>query len=239
MSYPVTILTLFPEAFPGLLGHSIPARGMKAGAWTLNVLNIRDFAQDKHKTVDDTPYGGGAGMVMKPDIVAAAIRAAKDARMLGCKDARAAAPRVIYLAPHGERLTQAKVRELSRHEGGLILLCGHYEGVDERVLESDVDEVISLGDYVLSGGEPAAMVLTDAVVRLLPGVLGADASLHEESFDITDPATGQPLVEYPHYTRPAVWEGHDVPAVLQNGNHKEIAKWRLEMAKLRTKGEVK
>ncbi|MFZ2587661.1 MAG: tRNA (guanosine(37)-N1)-methyltransferase TrmD [Alphaproteobacteria bacterium] len=230
MPYPITLLTLFPEMFPGACGHSVVGRALKAGVWSCTAINIRDCATDKHRTVDDTPYGGGAGMVMKPDVVAAGLRAAKAAQPNA---------KTLFLAPHGTRLTQPKVRELSKHAGGLIILCGHYEGVDERVLEAEVDEVISLGDFVLSGGEPAALVLMDAVVRLLPGVLGADASLHEESFDIIDPATGKPLVEYPHYTRPAVWEGRDVPAVLQNGNHKEIAKWRLEMARLRTIHEGK
>ena len=225
MAYPVTVLTLFPEMFPGVCGYSVVGRALKQGVWSLTALNIRDFATDKHKTVDGTPYGGGAGMVLKPEIVAAGLRAAKVASPTS---------RVIYMAPHGKRLEQTDVRRLAGHDGGLIILCGHYEGVDERVLEAEVDEVISIGDYVLSGGEPAAMVLMDAVVRQLPGVLGADASLHEESFDIVDPATGQLLVEYPHYTRPAVWEGREVPAVLQGGNHGEIAKWRLNEAKRRT-----
>lgn len=237
MIYPITVLTLFPEMFPGVCGFSVVGRALKAGVWSLNALNIRDFATDKHRTVDDTPYGGGAGMVMRADIVAAAIRSAKERSQVSGQRSQedgVARPRVIYLAPHGVRLTQAKVRELAGLEGGLILLCGHYEGVDERVLEAEVDEVVSIGDYVLSGGEPAAMVLMDAVVRQLPGVLGGDASLHEESFDLTDPETGKALVEYPHYTRPAVWEGKDVPAVLQGGNHAEIKAWRLAAARGRT-----
>lgn len=220
--YKVTLLTLFPEAFPGLLGHSVVGRALREKVWDLQVMGIRSFASDKHRTVDDTPYGGGAGMVMKPDVVAAALRAAK-------KDGAKA----IYLAPHGKRFDQAKARELAVLEDGLVVLCGHYEGVDERVLEAEVDEVISLGDFVLSGGEPAAVCLLDAVVRLLPGVLGAADSLHEESFDIVD-EHGAPLVEYPHYTRPAVWEGREVPAVLQGGHHGEIKKWRLAQAKART-----
>ncbi len=217
------VLTLFPEAFPGLLGQSVVGRAL-GQHWALDVLNIRDYATDKHRTVDDTPYGGGAGMVLKPDVVAAAIAAAK----------ATAGGHVVYLGPAGRRFNQAKARTLAALEKPLILLCGHYEGVDERVLERAVDDVISIGDYVLSGGEVAAQVVLDATVRLLPGVLGGNASLHEESFDLTDPATQQPLVEYPHYTRPAVWEGHDVPAVLQGGNHAEIAKWRLEQARERT-----
>lgn len=218
------VLTLFPEAFPGLLGHSVVGRALQQGKWQLAVVNIRDFATDKHRTVDDTPYGGGAGMVLKPDVVAAAIRHAK-----GQQGAH-----VVYLGPAGKRFTQTEARRLAALEKPLILLCGHYEGVDERVLETEVDEVLSIGDYVLSGGEVAAQVVLDAAVRLLPGVLGGDASLHEESFDLTDPATGQPLVEYPHFTRPAVWEGQEVPPVLQSGNHAEIAKWRLAQARVRT-----
>jgi tRNA (guanine37-N1)-methyltransferase len=235
-----TVLTLFPEMFPGPLGHSITGRALKEQLWRLTALNIRDFAADKHHTVDDTPYGGGAGMVMRPDVVAAAIRHARHQHILPHpgegRDTRppSSAPKVIYLSPAGPRFTQAKACELSQYPGGLIILCGHYEGIDERVLEAEVDEVISLGDFVLSGGEPAAVCLLDAVVRLLPGVLGGAASLHEESFDLAD-ESGQPLVEYPHYTRPPVWEGREVPAVLQNGHHAEIKKWRLEQAKTRTR----
>jgi tRNA (guanine37-N1)-methyltransferase len=224
MTYPITVLTLFPEMFPGVCGLSVVGRALKAGLWSLTALNMRDFTTDKHRTVDDTPYGGGAGMLLRADVVAAGVRAAKAVQ----PDAR-----TLYLAPHGKRLEQADVRRLAGHSAGLIVLCGHYEGVDERVLEAEVDEVISLGDYVLSGGEPAAMVLMDAVVRLLPGVLGAGASLHEESFDIIDPDTGALLPEYPHYTRPAVWEGREVPAVLQNGNHGAIKAWRLDAARRR------
>jgi len=221
--FTVTLVTLFPEAFPGLLGMSVLGRGLKTGAWELKVLSIRDFAHDKHKTVDDTPYGGGAGMVLKPDIVAAALRAAK-AENPGAK--------TVYMGPAGQRFVQPTARRFAEGQG-LIVLCGHYEGIDERVLEAEVDEVVSVGDFVLSGGENAAMVVVDAVVRLLPNVLGGDASLHEESFDLVD-ETGAPLVEYPHYTRPVNWEGKDVPEVLRNGNHGEIRKWRLAEAKRRT-----
>jgi tRNA (guanine37-N1)-methyltransferase len=226
--FTVTIVTLFPEAFPGLLGMSVLGRGLKAGAWELKVLSIRDFAHDKHKTVDDTPYGGGAGMVLKPDIVASALRKAKGSQEPGSQVAR-----TLYMGPAGKRFVQADARRLAAEEGGLVILCGHYEGVDERVLEAEVDEVVSVGDFVLSGGENAAMVVVDAVVRLLPNVLGGDASLHEESFDIVD-ESGAPLVEYPHYTRPVSWEGKDVPEVLRGGNHGEVAKWRMAQAKLRT-----
>lgn len=225
--FKVTVVTLFPEAFPGLLGMSVLGRGLREGRWQLDVVNLRDFGEGKHKTVDDTPYGGGAGMLLKPDIVAAALRAAKEPRNQGAKE-----PRTLYMGPAGKRFTQADARRLAAEPGGLVILCGHYEGVDERVLEAEVDEVVSVGDFVLSGGENAAVVVVDAVVRLLPGVLGGDASLHEESFDIED--GGEVLVEYPHYTRPPVWEGREVPEVLRNGNHKEIAKWRLAEAKRRT-----
>lgn len=220
--FTVTIVTLFPEAFPGLLGMSVLGRGLRDGRWQLQVVNIRDFASDKHKTVDDTPYGGGAGMLLKPDIVAAALRKAK---------ADNPGALTVYMGPAGKRFVQPTARRMA--EGaGLIVLCGHYEGVDERVLEAEVDEVISVGDFVLSGGENASMVVVDAVVRLLPGVLGADASLHEESFDIEH--EGEVLVEYPHYTRPVEWEGRVVPEVLRNGNHAEIKKWRMSEAKRRT-----
>ncbi len=227
MTFQATILTLFPEAFPGLLGHSVVGRALQNGLWALKVVNIRDYAPDKHRTVDDTPYGGGAGMVLKPEVVAAALRGTRNQEL-------ETKPYVVYLGPAGKRFTQADARRLAALQCPLVLLCGHYEGIDERVLETDVDEVLSIGDYVLSGGEVAAQVVLDATVRLLPGVLGAESSLHEESFDLIDPETKKTLVEYPHYTRPAVWEGQAVPAVLQGGNHAEIAKWRLEQARLRT-----
>ena len=227
MPYQATILTLFPEAFPGLLAHSVIGRALTQGLWQLNVINIRDYGEGKHRSVDDTPYGGGAGMLLRADVVAAAIRAAKQAN--------GGAGHVVYMGPAGARFTQPTARRLSELTKPLIILCGHYEGIDERVLAAEVDEVISLGDFVLSGGEVAAQCVLDATLRLLPGVLGANASLHEESFDLTDPATGESLVEYPHYTRPAVWEGREVPQVLQNGNHAEIAKWRLEAARARTR----
>lgn len=222
-AFKVTIVTLFPEAFPGLLGMSVLGRGLRDGVWELGVVDIRDFGEGKHRTVDDTPYGGGAGMVLRADIVAAALRKAKTENP-GAK--------TIYMGPAGKRFVQGTAREMVAGEG-LIVLCGHYEGIDERVLAAEVDEVVSVGDFVLSGGENAAMCVVDAVVRLLPGVLGAEGSLHEESFDIVD-ESGAELVEYPHYTRPAVWEGMAVPEVLAGGNHKEIAKWRLAEAKRRT-----
>ncbi|RYG61028.1 MAG: tRNA (guanosine(37)-N1)-methyltransferase TrmD [Alphaproteobacteria bacterium] len=222
MPFKVTVVTLFPEAFPGLLGMSVLGRGQRDGRWQLEIVNIRDFAHDRHKTVDDTPYGGGAGMLLKPDIVAAALRHAKAANPGAL---------TVYMGPAGKRFVQPTARRMAAGQG-LIVLCGHYEGVDERVLDAEVDDVVSVGDFVLSGGENAAMVVVDAVVRLLPGVLGADASLHEESFDIEH--EGVVLVEYPHYTRPVEWEGRVVPEVLRNGNHGEIKKWRMAEAQRRT-----
>ena len=232
--FAVTIVTLFPEAFPGLLGMSVLGRGLREGLWELRVVNLREYGEGKHRTVDDTPYGGGAGMVLKPDVVAAALRGAKSPGTGHQAPGEVAAlPRTLYMGPAGRRFVQADARRLAAEECGIVILCGHYEGVDERVLEAEVDEVVSVGDFVLSGGENAAMVVVDAVVRLLPGVLGGDASLHEESFDIVD-EVGVPLVEYPHYTRPVAWEGRAVPEVLTKGNHAEIKAWRMGQAKERT-----
>lgn len=202
------VLTLFPEMFPGPLGHSLAGRALERGAWTLEAVDIREFARDKHRSVDDTPFGGGAGMVMRPDVVDAAIGAAADPR----------GP-LIYLTPRGEPLTQARVEAIAGAPA-VTLLCGRYEGVDERVLAAREVEEVSLGDFVLSGGEPAAMALIDACVRLLPGVMGTADSLAEESFA----ASG--LLEYPHYTRPQVWAGRSVPEVLTSGNHAAVAAWR-------------
>jgi tRNA (guanine37-N1)-methyltransferase len=210
------ILTLFPEMFPGPLGHSLAGKGLDAGLWALETVDIRTFARDKHRSVDDTPFGGGPGMVMRPDVVDAAI---------GCiVDACGAEPggRVLYLSPRGRLLDQALVRELAAG-AGVTLLCGRYEGLDERVIEARGLEEVSLGDFVLSGGEPAAIALIDACVRLLPGVLRAEATLEEESFE-------RGLLEYPHYTRPAVWQGRAVPEVLLSGHHERIRVWRLERA---------
>jgi tRNA (guanine37-N1)-methyltransferase len=207
------IATLFPEMFSGPLTESILKRAQQAGHIAIGLHDIRDYASDKHRTADDYPYGGGAGMVMKPAPLAACIRAIL---------ARHATPGpqpapVILLTPDGEPFTQAIAEELARAPG-LVLVCGHYEGVDERVREALVDREISIGDYVLTGGELAAMVLVDAVARLLPGVLDA-ASTAEESHS-------GGLLEYPHYTRPAEWEGREVPEVLRGGNHGEVARWR-------------
>ena len=208
------VLTVFPEMFPGSLGQSLAGKALKRGLWALDVLDIRDFARDKHRAVDDTPFGGGAGMVLRPDVVDAALAA-------GVAKAGSAAP-VIYLSPRGRLLTQTLVRELAAGPGA-VLLCGRYEGVDQRVLEARGVAEVSVGDYVLSGGEPAAQVLIDAVVRLLPGVMGNEASPGEESFE-------RGLLEYPHYTRPADWQGRAVPEPLLSGHHENIRRWRREQA---------
>ncbi|MEI2386580.1 tRNA (guanosine(37)-N1)-methyltransferase TrmD [Breoghania sp. JC706] len=208
-----TVLTLYPDMFPGPLGTSLAGRALERGAWSLEARNIRDVATDRHRTVDDTPAGGGAGMVLKPDIVAAAIDAAAPE-----SDTR---PRLL-MSPRGKPLEQARVRELAAGDGALIL-CGRFEGVDERVIEARGLEEVSIGDYVLSGGELAAMVLIDAVVRLLPGVMGNAESGETESFE-----TG--LLEHPHYTRPQEWEGRTIPEILLSGDHGRIAKWRHERA---------
>jgi tRNA (guanine37-N1)-methyltransferase len=210
MSWRASVLTLFPEMFPGPLGHSLAGRALERGLWSLRTADIRAHATDRHRTVDDTPFGGGAGMVMRPDVLDAALAAVADERP------------ALYLTPRGAPLTQARVRRLAAGPG-VVLLCGRYEGIDERVIEARALEEISVGDYVLSGGEPAALVLLDACVRLLPGVMGAAESAEEESF-----AAG--LLEYPHYTRPADWQGRRVPDVLLSGHHAEVAAWRRREA---------
>ncbi len=213
-----SVLTLFPEMFPGSLGFSLAGKALAEGVWSLEVTNIRDFGRGRHAQVDDTPAGGGAGMVLKADVLADAVDGASDGH-----DTR---PR-LYLSPRGAPLTQARVRTLA--EGpGVLLLCGRFEGVDERVIEGRGFEEVSLGDFVLSGGEPAALALLDAVVRVLPGVMGAAASGDDESFEAG-------LLEYPHYTRPQVWEGRDIPAVLTSGDHGKVAAWRQAQAKALTK----
>lgn len=219
MTWRATVLTIFPEMFPGALGVSLAGKALADGTWALRTLDIRDFATDKHRSVDDTPAGGGAGMVMRADAAAAAIDAARN-------DAAPGTP-TIYLSPRGTPLTQSRAHELAQGPGA-ILLCGRFEGVDQRVLEARDVEEISIGDYVLSGGELAAQVLIDACVRLLPGVAGNEGSLAEESF-----ASG--LLEYPHYTRPRLWEGRAIPEVLLSGDHEKIAKWRREQAEALTK----
>ena len=212
-----SVLSIFPEIFPGPLGASLAGKALAAGAWSLDVVDIRAFATDKHRTVDDTPAGGGPGMVMKADVLARAIDAA-------AQDAR---PRLL-MSPRGAPLTQARVEALAGGPG-VILVCGRFEGIDERVIVARDLEEISIGDYVLSGGEIAAMALIDACVRLLPGVMGAAASGAEESF-----ADG--LLEYPQYTRPQLWEGRPIPEVLTSGDHGKIAAWRRAEAERLTQG---
>ena len=212
-----TVLTLFPEMFPGCLGHSLAGKAMADGLWSLETVDIRDFARDKHATVDDTPFGGGPGMVMRADVVDAALRSLPSLRS-GQADGR---PR-IYLSPRGAALTQQRARELAMGPGAVVL-CGRYEGVDQRAIEAHALEEVSIGDYVLSGGEPAAAVLIDACVRLLPGVVGDARSLAEESFE-------RGLLEHPHYTRPQTWNGMAVPDVLLSGHHARVADWRRAQA---------
>jgi len=211
----IEILTLFPEMFPGPLNGGVTGRGLAAGLVTLRVHNLREYTHDRHRQVDDVPYGGGAGMVLKPEPIFEAVRA------------RAGKGPVILLTPQGELLNQGLVRELAGHDD-LYLICGRYEGVDERVATHLVDKEISIGDYVLTGGELPAMVVIDAVSRLVAGVLGSEESPKDESFD-------QHLLEYPHYTRPAEFEGHPVPEVLRSGHHAEIERWRRAQAAERTR----
>lgn len=217
MPWTARVLTLYPAMFPGPLGQSLAGRALVEGRWSLRAVDIRDFARDKHRTVDDTPCGGGPGMVMRPDVLAAAI----DETLAGAGSAAAEQP-LIYFSPRGRRLDQALVHEV-KAAGGVTLICGRFEGVDERLLQARPVVEVSLGDFVLSGGEIAAYALIDAVVRLLPGVMGAEESGTEESF-----ADG--LLEYPQYTRPQMWEGRAVPEVLLSGHHERIAAWRREMA---------
>jgi tRNA (guanine37-N1)-methyltransferase len=219
MTWRATVLTIFPEMFPGPLGLSLAGKALAEGKWALSVIDIRDFATDKHRSVDDTPAGGGAGMVMRADIAAGSIDAAR-------ADAAPGTP-TLHLSPRGTPLTQTRVRDLAQGPGA-ILLSGRFEGIDQRVLEARAGEEISIGDYVLSGGELAAQVLIDACVRLLPGVAGNESSLAEESF-------AQGLLEYPHYTRPRDFEGRAIPEVLLSGDHKAIAEWRREQAERLTR----
>jgi len=210
------VLTLFPDMFPGYLGQSLAGKALDRGDWALKTLDIRDFSSDKHRSVDDTPAGGGAGMVLRADILAKALDAARSPNT----EPNAPIWPLVYLSPCGRRFDQAEARRWQA-AGGVTLLCGRFEGVDQRVLDARAVEEISLGDFVLSGGEPAALAMLDAVVRLLPGVMGGSATLDEESF------TGG-LLEYPQYTRPQVFEGREIPAVLTSGNHQAVHKWRLE-----------
>ena len=218
MTFHATVLTLYPEMFPGPLGVSLAGRARVEGTWDLEAIQIRDFAADKHRTVDDTPAGGGAGMVLRVDVLAKAI---DHARTL-----IPAAP-VIAMTPRGKPLTQARVRELAAGPG-VIVLCGRFEGFDERIFAARDVEEVSVGDIVLSGGEPAALMLLDACIRLLPGVMGAPSSGAEESFE-------NGLLEYPHYTRPAEWEGRTIPEVLRSGDHAKIAAWRKAQSEIDTR----
>jgi tRNA (guanine37-N1)-methyltransferase len=214
MTWRATVLTIFPEMLPGPLAHSLAGKAMQTGVWRLETVDIRDFARDKHRSVDDAPFGGGPGMVMRPDVLDAAIAGTAGSSPL------------ILLSPRGRRLDQDRVRALA--EGpGMTLICGRFEGVDERVIEARAIEEVSLGDFVLSGGEPAAIALVDAAVRLLPGVMGAQETLEEESFEAG-------LLEYPHYTRPAEWCGRAVPDVLMSGHHEKIRAWRKLQAERTT-----
>jgi len=215
MTFAATVLTLYPDMFPGPLGTSLAGRALGEGKWSLDAVNIRDFAIDKHRTVDDTPAGGGAGMVLRADVVASALDSVADGRP------------ILAMTPRGRPLTQARVRDLAAGPGA-ILLCGRFEGFDERLFDARPIEAVSVGDYVLSGGEMGALVLLDACIRLLPGVMGAPSSGDEESFE-------SGLLEYPHYTRPVEWEGRTIPEVLRSGDHAKIAAWRKSMAEADTR----
>ena len=215
MAWTATVMTLFPEMFPGPLGCSLAGKALAEGLWRLETVDIRGFARDKHRSVDDAPFGGGPGMVMRPDVLD---------RVIG--EGAGPGP-VVYLSPRGRLVDQARIKALAGSPG-VSLLCGRYEGVDERVIEARGVEELSLGDFVLSGGEPAAIALIDACVRLLPGVVGDQATLVEESFE-------DGLLEYPHYTRPQTWEGRAVPEVLLSGHHDRIRQWRQEQRERATR----
>ncbi len=218
MTFATTILTLYPEMFPGPLGVSLAGRALADGKWSLDIVQIRDFAIDKHRTVDDTPAGGGAGMVLRADVLGAAV-----------DHALALHPEspVLAMTPRGAPLTQARVRTLAAGPG-VTILCGRFEGFDERIFAARSIEEVSISDIVLSGGEPAALMLLDACIRLLPGVMGAASSGAEESFE-------NGLLEYPHFTRPAIWEGRTIPEVLRSGDHAKIAAWRKCQAEVDTR----
>lgn len=229
----INILTLFPEMFPGFLGHSLAGRALERGDWSFNAVQIRDFGEGRHQTVDDTPFGGGAGMVMRADVLEKALLSLNNHRLdalqskAGDDDGFKKPGRNIYMSPRGRVLTQALVKELTAEES-LTILCGRYEGVDQRVLDAHAFEEISIGDYVLSGGEVAALTMMDACIRLLPGVMGNETTPDEESFS-------NGLLEYPHYTRPADWTDangimRDVPEILKSGNHAKIDAWRREQS---------
>lgn len=214
----VTALTLFPEIFPGPLGYSLAGKALEEGIWRLDTLNIRDFSVDKHKTVDDKPFGGGIGMVIRPDVLGGAIEAVL---------ANHPHSKLVYMSPRGVVFNQRKAKELLNYPH-LTILCGRFEGVDQRVIDAYNVEEISVGDFVLSGGEIAALTVMDCCVRLLPGVIGKKEALEEESFGDNDDFSG--LLEYPHYTRPSAWGSFSVPEVLLSGHHSDIQKWRLRKA---------
>ena len=215
MTFHASILTLFPDMFPGSLGLSLAGKALREGKWSFDAVDIRGLATDKHRTVDDHPAGGGAGMVLKPDVLAKAIDATPHK-----------GPRLL-MSPRGTPLTQDKVRDLAQGEGCMII-CGRFEGIDQRVIDRRQLEEVSIGDYVLSGGEPAALVMLDAVIRLLPGVMGHDQSHAEESFE-------DGLLEHSHYTKPNIWEEAQIPDILHSGDHKAIARWKLEKRQELTK----
>ena len=214
--FQATVLTLFPDMFPATLGQSLAGRALDNHTWSLDVKNIRDYALDKHRTVDDAPLGGGHGMVLKPDVVSAAL-----------DDVRTAKGRRIYMSPRGVPLTQDLAREISC-EDGIVIVCGRYEGLDQRVIDHHQLQEVSVGDYILSGGELAAQIMLDSIVRLLPGVMGKEIGHLEESFE-----TG--LLEHDHYTQPRVWNGRSAPEILASGHHEKIAAWRANQAKELTK----
>jgi len=221
VSWSATVITLMPEMYPGPLGHSLIGDALARDLWKLNLIHLRDYGVGIHQKVDDTPYGGGAGMVIKPDVADAAINVAKE---------QMPSAQLIHFSPRGERLSQPLLRELTQTP--VILFCGRYEALDERVLEKHQPREVSLGDFVLTGGDIPAFALIDGVVRLLPGVIGNHDSTGEESFGDGDYAQ---LLEYPHYTKPALWEGRPVPEILTGGHHANIQKWRLERAREITK----
>ncbi len=210
MPFAATVLTLYPEMFPGPLGISLAGRGLREGLWSMEAIQIRDFATDKHRSVDDTPAGGGAGMVMRVDVLAAAL------------DSVAPGRPILAMTPRGKPLTQDRVRQLADGPG-VVVICGRFEGMDERLFEAREIEQVSIGDYILSGGEMAALTMLDACIRLIPGVMGAPSSGMDESFE-----TG--LLEYPQYTRPVEWEGRTIPEVLRSGDHAKIEAWRRAQA---------
>lgn len=215
----ITVLTIFPEMFPGFLGYSLAGKALKEKIWSLNVVNIRSFAKDKHSTVDDVPYGGGPGMVMRPDVVSSAVDSVLSTH---------ANTKLIYMTPSGTQFNQHIAKELTAFSH-ITILCGRFEGIDQRIIDAYTPYELSVGDYILSGGEPAAMIVLDACVRLLPGVMSNSNSLTEESFSYNGGT-----LEYPQYTRPEQWREYKVPEVLLSGNHKKISDWRQKRSQLIT-----